>query len=125
MKNKYKYKDYSSSIDSAISRYLRECNFTEDINQNKNERLKKCKSSKTQLHTGNWKYELLNSDPEFKELLEDSWKSDEEFNKLRNEFNKMLDNYYEIFKVPEDERVKILSANSAANSAANTTPANA
>ena len=113
MKNKYIYKD--SSIDSLIKQYLRECSFKEAINENVNERLKKCKSSKTKLNSGSWKYELINSDPEFIELLQDGWKNDEEFNKLRDEFNTMLDKYYTIFKVPEDERVKLLSANQSAN----------
>jgi hypothetical protein len=112
MKNKYIYKD--SSIDSLIKKYIRECSFKEAINESENERLKKCKSSKTQLNSGSWKYELINTDPEFAELLQDGWKNDEEFNKLRDKFNTMLDKYYTIFKVPEDERVKILSANSAA-----------
>jgi hypothetical protein len=115
MKNKYKYKDYSSSIDRSIRQYLRECSFKEAINENVNERLKKCKSSKTQLNSGNWKYELINSDPEFIELLKDGWKNDEEFNKLRDEFNTMLDKYYDIFKVSEGERVKLLSANKSSN----------
>jgi hypothetical protein len=119
MKNKYIYKDYSSSIDSLIKQYLRECSLKEAINESVNERLKKCKSSKTQLNSGSWKYELINSDPEFIELLQDGWKNDEEFNKLRDEFNTMLDKYYTIFKVPEDERVKLLSANQSANQSAN------
>jgi hypothetical protein len=58
--------------------------------------------------------QLMKNDLEFKEFEKDGWNNDEEFNKLRDDFNTRLDNYYTIFKVPEDERVKILSANSAA-----------
>ena len=59
--------------------------------------------------------QLMKNDLEFKEFEKDGWNNDEEFNKLKDDFNTKLDNYYTIFKVPEDERVKILSANPSTN----------
>jgi len=50
-------------------------------------------------------YKLMNG--HFAEYRKDGWKTDEEFNQLKDEFNTMLDKYYTIFTVPEEERVKL------------------
>ena len=95
----------SSTIDGFIKEYLRRCGTSKDekegysMNGNAEELSKRCKSKKT-VEYGRSIYELINFDNqdnvdrEFKKLLEIGWKNDEEFNKLRVEFNLMLNKYY-------------------------------
>ena len=69
------------------------------MNTNEETLRKRCKSKKKIEYERNI-YELNedNLDEEFKELLENGWKNDEEFNKLKAEFNSMLKYYYEFLK---------------------------
>jgi hypothetical protein len=115
MKNKIKF-EANFSIRGLIKRLLKSCDSNILIihdRESYQNRSKKCKIIKD--NKGEMYNQLMKNDLEFKEFEKDGWNNDEEFNKLRDDFNIKLDNYYTIFKVPEDERVKILSANPSTN----------
>ena len=104
---KNKNETISSKIDSFIKEYLKRCGKTKhednwEINDSPEEFSKRCKGIKTVEYERNI-YKLINFDKqnnqnnvdkEFKELLENGWKNDEKFNKLKDEFNSMLKYYY-------------------------------
>ena len=102
---KGKDKIISEKIDELIKKYSMRCGKSVDeqekypMNTNEETLRKRFKSKKKIEYERNI-YELNedNLDEEFKELLENGWKNDEEFNKLKAEFNSMLKYYYEFLK---------------------------
>jgi hypothetical protein len=105
---KDKNKTISSTIDEFIKEYLKRCGTSKDekegysMNETAEDLRERCKSEKTIGDYGRSIYKLINFDKqnnqnnvdkEFKELLKIEWKNDE-FNKLKDEFNSMLKYYY-------------------------------
>ena len=103
---KNKNETISSKINEFIREYLKRCGTSKDekdkypMNTNDETLRERCKSKKTIGDYGRSIYELINFDNqdnvdrEFKKLLEIGWNNDEEFNKLKDEFNSMLIYYY-------------------------------